>query len=150
MVPAARHTGWATFLISPVASSCRQLIKEPLQMLAIRSKPAEDYLPQRRHVCRRKAPDVAVLRLRSRASSQASPATVAPTCLRDMLPHRRSPSPVWRTPCVNITFEACSSEPLRRSHRSSFVACRRVRIQRRDGVEFCVCPFRTQSLGRTA
>lgn len=86
--------------------------------------------------------DVVVLRLRSRTSSQASPATDAPTCLTDMLPHRRFPSPVWRTPCVNITFEACSSELLGRRHWSSFVACRRVRIQRRDGVKFCVCPFK--------
>lgn len=125
-----------------ISCSIRQLLKEPLQMLAIRSKPAEDYLPQRRHVCRRTPLDVAVLRLRSRTSSQASPATVAPTCFTDMLPHRRSPSPVWRTPCVNITFEACSSELLRRRHRSSFVACRQVRIQRRHGVKFCVCPFK--------
>lgn len=86
--------------------------------------------------------DVAVLRSRSRRSSQASPATVAPTCFTGMLLHRRSPAPVWRTPCVNITFEACSLELSRRRHPSSFVACRRVRIQRRDGVKLCVCPFK--------
>lgn len=116
----------------------------------IRSKPAEDYLPQRRHVCRRN-----LWTWRSSGGGPEGPVRPFPPpshrpAFTDMPPHRRSLSPVWRTPCVNITFEVCSLELLRRRHRSSLLICRRREILC-FSLEILIwkaksCPHRTLSL----